>query len=175
MKDEEVIVSKQISDDEVCIRCIYSPYHIDSKGKIKREALLPPKFQNDISLLRNKYMSLEKCVEHGHKIGDENKKLFALASITRENVKKNNETFGGEINADIYYAPMNKGEYVDTQIDIYLNDSEVDLPAHADLKYDHSLDEDELVKTNLRKYASSLVKKMQKIDIPKIPEPRCTR
>ena len=166
MKDEEVIVSKQISDDEVCIRCIYSPYHIDSKGKIKRDALLPPKFQNDISLLREKYMSLEKCVEHGSKISGEKKKLVALASITRKIVKINNEKFFGEIYADIYYAPMNKGEYVDIHIDIHLNDPNVDLPAHADLKYDDSLVKEELVKTKLRQYASSLVKQMQKIDIP---------
>jgi len=168
MKDKRKLVPKEIFTDELCLRCIYHPLHF-SNGKLKREALLPPpnKERNDVSLLRYSYMPIEKCIEHGQQTQMGGSQSFvAIASITRKDVLENNEwaklkdakgIFNGTF-ADIYYAPMNANQYVSLDIDVYTNDSNCDLPAHADLRYDSNLNG--TVQTRLRQYASQLVKKM---------------
>ena len=170
MKDKRNLVSKEVTKDELCLRCIFHPLHY-SKGKLKREALLPPPNQgrNDVSFLRQLYMSVECCIQHGRKTDMGGLQTFcAVASLTRNDVLNTNlwaETLdsSGKKNgtfADIYYAPMHAGEYVDTTKDIYLDDLNCDLPAHADLRYDSPL-EAGTVQTRLRQYASHLVKMMK--------------
>ena len=97
----------------------------------------------------------------------ENQSFIAIASITRKDVLDNNnwaETkdekgiYNGTF-ADIYYAPMHANQYVSLEVDIYSNDSNCDLPAHADLRYDSELNG--TVQTRMRQYASRLVKKME--------------
>lgn len=164
MSEEKTILPKQINEDEPCVRCVFHPYHIDSKGNIKREAFLPPNGKNDVSLFRLNYMSLDKCIEHGNGMSSSGKKFLAIASITQKDVSDNNNLEQNQkngISADIYYAPMNKGNYVDKNLDVYIDDPNIDLPAHADLKYNKNLDG--TVKTELRQYAASLAKKMELI------------
>ena len=43
--------------------------------------------------------------------------------------------------AHVMYAPMNNGEYVDTDVDVY-TEKEIDLPMHADLRYNAALEDD---------------------------------
>ncbi len=152
---------------EICIRCVYHPIHIKSNGQIKREALLPMKGGTDVSLLRKEYMSIEQCIEHGKNINMNGNTFTALASITRADVEQNNvwaqeQEDLSDIGADIYYAPMHNNEYVSLEKDVYTDDEEnCNLPAHADLKYNTNYDlENDEVKTKLRKFVSSLVKKM---------------
>jgi hypothetical protein len=168
MKNKGKLVAKEISLDELCLRCIYHPLHI-SNGKLKREALLPPpnRDRNDVSLLRHTYTSIEDCIKHGERTQMGGAQSFiAIASIIRKDVLDNNEWAQtkdgmGNINgtcADIYYAPMHANQYVSLEIDVYANDSNCDLPAHADLRYDAVLNG--TVQTRLRQYASRLVKRM---------------
>ena len=44
------------------------------------------------------------------------------------------------------------------KVDVYSEDPNIELPAHADMRYDSSLDGS--VQTRMRQYASRLVKKM---------------
>lgn len=162
------LVPKEISSDEPWLRCIFHPLHF-SNGKLKREALLPPpnRGRNDVSLLRNMYMPLEDCIKHGRSTQmGMGQSFIAIASVTRKDVLENNDwaktkdktgCFNGTF-ADIYYAPMNANQYVSLEVNVYSKDSECDLPAHADLRYDSNLDG--TVQTRLRQYASQLVKKM---------------
>lgn len=164
-----VLVLKEILPDEPCLRCIFHPLHINSKGELRRETLLPPahKNRNDVSLFRNKYMSIEKCIAYGKNIKMGEKQVFmAIASITLNDVLENNK-WAKESSANntpngtyamIHYAPMTNGEYVNTEVDVYSEDSRIDLPAHADMRYDSNLDGS--VQTRMRQYASRLVKKM---------------
>lgn len=169
-----VLVPKEILQDEPCLRCIFHPIHINSKGEIKREALLPPahKNRNDVSLFRQNYMSIDKCIAYGKniKMGPE-QAFIAIASITLGDVLENNKwastpsannTLNGT-SAMIYYAPMTNGEYVNIEVDVYSEDPEIDLPAHADMRYDSNLDGS--VQTRMRQYASRLVKKMNMVYI----------
>lgn len=169
MKNKGELVLKNISLDEPCLRCIYHPLHFSS-GKLRREALLPPpnKGRNDVSLLRNTYITIEDCIKHGRNTQmGENQSFMAIASITRKDVLDNNnwaETRDekGDYNgtsADIYYAPMHANQYVSLEVDIYSNDPNCDLPAHADLRYDSELNG--TVQTRMRQYASRLVKNMK--------------
>ena len=171
-----ILVPKDIAPDEPCLRCIFSPLHIDSKGKIKREALLPPprKNRNDVSLLRQNYMSLDKCIVHGKRTNmGEGQFFMAIAAITLNDVIENNQwaltssnnSIPNGTSAMIYYAPMTNGEYVSMEVDVYSEDSEIELPAHADMRYDSNLDE--IVQTRMRQYASRLVKKMNMIYVDK--------
>jgi hypothetical protein len=161
MKDKKVLVPKEIQINEICLRLVFSPYHIDSKGKLRKEALLPPLGRNDISLFRQSYITKEKIDELGFQMSNDKKTFKAVASIKRLWVLENNNWAGNEhlsISADIYYSPMNKGKYIDENIDVYVNDKNVDMPFHADMRYNCKLDS--TVQTQLRKYASHLIKSM---------------
>lgn len=167
-----VLVPKEIMPDEPCLRCIFHPLHVDSKGVIKREALLPPlhKNRNDVSLLRQNYMSIDQCVAHGRRTNmGAQQNFFAIASITLNDVIENNQwalttaqnNVPNGTSAMIYYAPMSNGEYVNVEVDVYSEDSNVELPAHADMRYDSNLNGS--VQTRMRQYASRLVKKMNTV------------
>ena len=161
IKDKKELVPKEIQINEICLRLVFSPYHIDSKGKLKREALLPPQGRDDISLFRQSYISNEKINELGSQMSNENKAFKAVASIKKLWVLDNNTWASNErlgISADINYSPMNKGKYIDKNIDVYVNDKNVDMPFHADMRYNCKLDS--TVQTQLRKYASHLIKSM---------------
>ncbi|MEE3484119.1 MAG: hypothetical protein VZQ98_07355 [Bacteroidales bacterium] len=167
-----ILVSKEIMQDEPCLRYIFHPLHIDSKGKIKREALLPPahKSRNDVSLMRQNYMSIDKCIAHGKNTNMGSQQSFiAIASITLGDVLENNQwaatssatTPPNGTSAMIYYAPMSNGEYVNIEEDVYSEDPKIEFPAHADMRYDSNLEGS--VQTRMRQYASQLVKKMKMV------------
>ena len=92
--------------------------------------------------------------------------FIAIASITLNDVVENNQwaltsstnNAPNGTSAMIYYAPMTNGEYVNMKVDVYSEDPNIELPAHADMRYDSSLDGS--VQTRMRQYASRLVKKM---------------
>ena len=171
MQNKGCLVLKDIAPSEICLRCIFQPLYIKSNGLLKREALLPPpnRNRNDVSLLRQNYMSLEECISHGKNTHIDKQSFVAIASITRKDVQANNlwahaKDSTGYVNgttADIYYAPMSNGKYISLDIDVFSNDPDVDLPAHADLRYDSVLSG--TVQTRMRQYASELVKKMRTI------------
>ena len=160
------LVPRDIDDEEPCIRCVMHPLmYSESKGKLKREAVLPPSNTTDVSLLRLNYTNIDFCIKHGNKLGNDRSNFSALGKITLSDVKEQNAIAGGHgslcegIKADIVYGPMNEGEYV-LDRDVYVEDPSVELPMHADLRYNHIITEG-TVQTKMRKYASELVKHVE--------------
>lgn len=163
------LVSKTIADDEPCVRCIHHPLMFSaSKNKLKDEAFQPKWDERDASLLRLNYCDEEFCVAHGKNVNIKGSEFIGIATICQNDVNAVNEwsdsdesrmKYDGKseesnrMKAHIHYAPMNAGDYVDSNIDVY-TESEIDLPMHADLKYDASLNDD--VKTRIRHYARKL-------------------
>ena len=167
-----VLIDKQIDEEEVCARCVLHPLMFSEKKNCLKEQTFQPKWgEHDASLLRLRYCTKEFCHQHGEKLMIEGQAYVGLAYITQKQVNEVNEwavsqdskkKYDGvkdEINgieAHLVYAPMNRGEYVDINIDIY-TEGGIDLPMHTDLKYKTALEED--VKTRIRHYARQLMKK----------------
>ena len=156
-----MLVSKIIGFDEECVRCVLHPLmYSKSKHKIKRESFLPPPNSNKVSLLRLAYTEggIEFCINHGKSIS-KCQCFVGLASITPEMVKECLDSILNKhsLCAEIVYAPMHQGLYIDTMMDIYTNDPNINLPMHADLTYSHV--EQGEVQTELRMFANELSKK----------------
>lgn len=163
------LVSKVLADNEPCVRCVHHPLMFSaSKNKLKGEAFQPKWNERDASLLRLNYCDENFCVAHGKSIRIKGSEFIGLATICPNDVNKVNEwsdstesmmKYDGKneetngMKASIHYAPMNGGDYIDTDVDVY-TEGEISLPMHADLKYDAPLDED--VKTRIRQYARKL-------------------
>ena len=156
-----MIIPKELDPTEECIRCILHPlmYSI-SKRKLRREALLPPPNSNRVSLLRLDYTEggLPFCFRHGKSLSILGQDFVGLASVTPRAVKDCSDRIlrPHANHAEIIYAPMHQGKYVDTSIDIDTQDPNVDLPMHADLTYIDIEEGD--IKTVLRMFANELVK-----------------
>lgn len=165
-----ILVNKKIEDSEECIRCVYNPIMIDSRHKLKREAFLPPRDKKDVSLLRLIYTNLDFCLQHGSRIRMNGQSFCALASVTSNVVHGLNQMdtsnlFPGSSTdkktiATIKYGPIADNAYVDDSIDVYTDDSKIELPMHADLLYNDCLHNGE-VRTRLRFYANELIKRVK--------------
>lgn len=162
-----LLVPKSIALDEPCVRCVMHPYGF-KKNKIQKEALMPPPQKTDVSLLRLRYTTKEFCVLHGRSM--QNGTFRCLATLTMQDVTDENELSKNEskevppIVSDIVYGPMHQGKYV-LDRDVYVNDPVVDLPMHADLRYNipYPHPNGGEVATRMRKYARALAAKMQTI------------
>lgn len=162
-----MLVSKVLDPKEPCIRCLLHPLMFSQgKCKLNAPAVLPPPNGDKVSLLRLMYTKdgLCFCIQHGQSLLVKNNEFVGLAMITQNMVEECNEVHKtqhpeGFVCAEIKYAPMNKGEYVDTSIDIDSEDPNIDLPMHADLTY-YNLNNDN-VKTALRMFANELLKRVK--------------
>ena len=157
-----MLVPKNLDPSEKCIRCVLHPLmYSNSKHQLKREAMLPPRNSNKVSLLRLDYTEegLPFCVNHGKSLSIDGQTFVGLAFITPKMVKECSDNIlkPQSLSAEVIYAPMHQGEYVDTSIDVDTQDPDVDLPMHADLTYFSNEEGD--VKTILRMFANELVKK----------------
>ena len=163
-----MLVLKELDSSEECIRCVLHPLiYSKSQQKLRREAMHPPRGSNKVSLLRLDYTEegLPFCIRHGKALSVKGQTFVGLASITPQMV---NECSEGVLKpyllkAEVVYAPMHKGEYVDRTIDVYTQDPNVDLPKHADLTYNNEEDGD--VKTELRMFANELVKRANFVEV----------
>lgn len=161
------LVSKSISEDEPCVRCVMHPMmYSESKQLLKREAVLPAPNRNDVSLLRLNYTNIDFCISHGKKLSNTNASFKCLAILYGKDLKELNNlsdlknTQWSGIKSEIRYGPMHQGHYV-LDKDVYVDDDDVELPMHADLTY-NSINEGN-VSTRMRRYATQLVKKMEVI------------
>lgn len=88
--------------------------------------------------------------------------FYGLSSITSNIVRNNNNTLsslGNNIQAGIRYAPMHNNNYIQEDVDIYLDDPLINLPMHADLAYNQERKKEVgEVSTKLREYANELMK-----------------
>lgn len=172
-KKNRVAVDKHILPEEVCVRCVLHPFHIHSNQKIKPDAFIPKQNDNRISLLRLRYSSIDFAQGHGRRIAERvNGHYVGLVSLTQQIVEEVNSWAHSKesgvkdgyesngIEADIVYAPMvNDEEYASVEETIYLDDSNVQLPMHADLTFSEKCDKE--VQTRMRQYARELVKRVQ--------------
>lgn len=163
-----MLVPKELDSVEECIRCVLHPLmYSKSQQKLKREAMLPPRGSNKVSLLRLKYTEegLPFCIRHGKSLSVNGHTFVGLASVTPQMV---NECSDGvlkqySLKAEVIYAPMHQGKYVDPTIDIDTKDPNIDLPMHADLTYSKAEEGD--VKTELRMFANELVKRVGFVEV----------
>ena len=165
---------KSIASDEPCVRCVMHPYGF-KKNKIQKEALMPPPQKTDVSLLRLRYTTKEFCVRHGRSIRNGNSTFRCLATLTVQDVETSNELSRTSsekvfpIMSNIIYGPMHKGKYV-LDADVYVDDPNVELPMHADLRYNIPFPHPNggEVATRMRKYAHTLANKMQVIHMEEV-------
>ncbi len=137
-----------------------------SKQKLNFEALLPPPCSCNVSVLRLSYADLNFCVQHGCTIKMKDQDFYALCSITKNIINKNNKwaqskesklnNITNQIRAEIIYAPMNNNKYVSKTVDIYADDKTVELPMHAEIIFNVPNIKDQ--KSRLKSYARELLK-----------------
>lgn len=172
--DTHVLIPKEIDEDEPCIRCV--PSSKMHRGKFKDDAMLPREGRNDVSVLREKYTTIDFCVEHGKSIDKKTHKLGALVRFSQKLVDEVNEwaqTKESEVvdantkktsvcgmKGHLEYSPMDGEDYVDKEKDYYI-DSPISLPMHADLIFEEPLERG-LVRIKMRKYGNELIKRSQK-------------
>ena len=167
MDAKKVLIPKEISIDEPCLRCIYSPMQYSrSKRKLRENAILPPpnRNRNDVPLSRRNYITgLEVCINRGRGIVMGENQFCGIACFTKADVYQVNGDVDELIRSDVVYAPMHLDEYVDPTIDVYVGDPNVDKGDHAELRYSRCYDKTDVVYTSFRKYAQSLVSKIKMI------------
>ena len=160
------IVPKHIEDSEPCLRCFFTPLQFKfGKRKFNANVILPPpnKGRNDVSLSRRNYISsIDVCIMRGEGLRMGDSTFCGIASFTKRDVfDVNNEMGELVVRADVEYAPMHLDSYVDTTIDVYVNDPNVDKPDHAELRYNFPCNKQDVINTQFRAYANALVKKLQ--------------
>ena len=147
------LVERVIRSVEICVRCLLHPMHVATNGKFQDASLIPAKGKNDVSLLREDYITEEEIVNHGHHLvqtistPEHPQQFEGLLYLTQNTVDSVNQWARSEVAklegvdrnerlAEIVYAPMkNDTEYVDPDIDIFTEDPAIAYPHHADLKY----------------------------------------
>ena len=159
----DTVIPKEIAIYEPCVRLLFHPFMVsNSDYKLKREAMLPRPNGREVSLFRLNYTTIENCEAMGHSMNYGENEFWGYAIVTVKDVEETNQTCDGA-EAHIVYAPMHKGEYVPTDIDLCVDDENVDLPMHADMVYTEPLPREACkARTAMRKYASSLVKRMNR-------------
>ena len=157
------VIPKEIAKDEPCVRLLFHPLMVsNSDSKLRREAMLPRPNGREVSLFRLNYTTIENCVAMGLSMNYGGNEFWGFGIVTVEDVEETNQACDGA-EAHIVYAPMHKGKYVSTDMDLCVDDENVELPMHADMVYTEPLPEEACkTRTAMRKYASSLVKRMNR-------------
>lgn len=173
---EHILIPKDIAKDEPCIRCLL-PTKVN-KQKIHPDAVLPRESKTDASVLREKYTTIERCIEHGKSIDPQTHGLAGLLRFSQAIVDKVNEwaqtqeaevenieTHEKEVSgvkAHLEYSPMKDTEtYADKNVDYYTDSTDLQLPMHADLMYEEPLEKG-FVRIKMRMYGSRLIRCSQK-------------
>lgn len=156
-------INTNIETDEICVRCLTTPMHYDSKkNKLNIITFLPPKNTSSVSLLRLKYTTNEFCESHGRNLNAGKNTYIGLAYITPQILNKALESFYSEyeindIAAKIEGTPINENGEYRTDLDNVFSD-DLGLPMHADLIYSKAYNaEAGEVRTNIRIIAQNIV------------------
>lgn len=170
-KGKHILVSREIAPDEVCVRCLLRPMMRKSGTKLLHSTVLPGKGERGTSILRLRYCNEEFAIKHGKslKVGDN--VFWGLAEFTQKIVDSTNEWALSDLSkadgiegvngiaAHIEYRPMADGEYVSKGKNVFLDDTDINLPMHAELIY--PMDYTQEVQTRLRNYANELIKRIK--------------
>jgi len=76
-------MSVEVADEELIVRAIFSPYHVDSKNKLKLEAFHPTPQTDEISVMRSSILGPRTCKRMAKKLETPTKTLrgFAVLSV----------------------------------------------------------------------------------------------
>ena len=100
----------EVSDTEIIIRGICSPYHVSSNGKLKSSAFDPTPGTDEVSVMRHDWIGTEACRDRSKNLADpgKNKIYRGMAILTAASIR--------QAGADII-------------------DSRIHFPGHADIKH----------------------------------------
>lgn len=72
-------IPHEFADAEDIGRAICTPFHLNSKNKLKKEAFLPPYDSDELSAMRASHMSVDECRRRGQALNDEEKTYQGIA------------------------------------------------------------------------------------------------
>ncbi len=100
----------EIGDNENIVRCICSPFHVDSKGKLKPGAYEPPPKSDEVSVIRSDIMGANFCKAKAKELETAKKFYKGLAVLQAGHIRSE----GAEV-----------------------VDSRIEYEGHADIKHGH--------------------------------------
>lgn len=109
-------LSHRVRDEEIIVRAIFSPYHVDSKKRLKPEAFTPSYGTDEISVMRSSILGARWCKRKARGFEDPaNRKVFrgfAVLSVRAVNKdfrvvdsRKNNFVGHGDIKTGLKTPP----------------------------------------------------------------------
>ena len=125
-----------IQAEELLIRGIVHPmFYSNSKGKLKREAFIPPPQKQDVSILRRLYAPDDSfCKNHCKSIAIGDSTYCGMATFLSQHVDEVNIGVPYEIAVSVKATPIDENEnYVGDGLEVFLDS--LGLPMHADLLY----------------------------------------
>lgn len=148
----------------------------NKKKAFKHSAVLPPKDDSVVSILRLRYCKEEFTIQHGKHLEEviPGQRFHGIMKVTQNDINAINEWAMSEesclngvegvngINAHIISSPMiNDDDYVGCDVEVYLEDPTIRYPMHAEIKYPMNHTVELQVQTRLRNYANELLKRLQ--------------
>jgi len=127
-------VPREVDPQEIIVRTVKSPNHVDSKGKLRDNLFMPSANYKEISVLRLPYTTPNFCKKHSYKILNQVKgeSFHGLGILYAETIRSIGNRIEMPNAADVLGTPMGEdGKYIDENIPVYTTDPS--NPAHADI------------------------------------------
>lgn len=154
------LISKQIplviSENEILVRGIVSPFFVSSKRRLKREAFLPRNSTSGVSLLRLYYTTEDFCKNHSANLVFPNNEYRGLGTINIKMVRKLNKNSDLSETAYVKATPLDISLSYEKNKPVFKKDR--GLPMHADLFYEGQEFQTGTVQTKYRQYSNELAK-----------------
>lgn len=78
----------KISDEEVVVRAIFSPYHVNRKNnKLTTDAFMPTPGTDEISVMRLMFLGPHRCKKKGLDMANPNKKFHGFAVLSVKSIR----------------------------------------------------------------------------------------
>ena len=145
---------------------------VKKKLQLDTPAVLPPPDKTAVSILRLRYCSEEYAVQYGRALRVKDQSFWGIMQITQKMIEEVNEWALSELSilqgvdgvngvqAQIVGSPMRTPtEYVEDDVDIFLDDTTIQIPMHADIVYQDEYTQE--VRTRMRNYAKELLKRVR--------------
>jgi len=131
---DEHEVPRVVDSQEIIVRTVKNPNHVDSKGKLRDNLFMPSGAHKEISVLRLLYTTPDFCKKHSHKILNQERgeSFHGLGIIYAKTIRAIGERIGIPDAADVLGTPLDENnEYIGEGIPVYVTDP--GNPAHADI------------------------------------------
>jgi hypothetical protein len=138
----------EINYSEIIVRGVFHPFFYSvSKGKLKREAFLPPPDKNDVSVLRHDFTEDDFCKDHCKSLNMGPEQTFCgLATFCAYHIEETNQR--QKTNVELSPTPM------------------PGLPMHASILYEEPINKAGVPNTAFREYANKLKKRANYFNDP---------